>query len=497
MLLNKQMVDQFIKYTLETGDFDKLDTVYIQNQLLSLLNAEGIDYDSNCNHELSSMTPNDITQYWIDEAVKKGTIEDERYNRDIVEAQILDLITPKPSTVNKQFWKRYKENPQLATDYFYELSKRNHYVKEDAIANNISYNVTTEYGDLEITINLSKPEKDGKQIAKEKNATTTSYPQCALCYENEGYKGSILQAARTNHRIIRINLAGDEWGFQYSPYAYFDEHSIVLSRRHEPMAINQQTFKNLIEFVQQFPHYFIGSNSDIPIVGGSILSHNHYQAGRHEFPMDRATTRETFKLTSYPEIEATTLNWPMSVIRLRSNKSDRLVEAATFIMNQWNNYSDSDVDIKAYSEDGTRHHTVTPIARYKNNQYEMDIVLRDNQTSSEFPDGIFHPHQDVQHIKKENIGLIEVMGTAILPGRLKRELSNVKNYLLGGTYEALGSHKQWADYLSEAYDIDHNNVDEIIDKEVGYKFKRVLLDSGVFKDNQQGNAAFKKFLNSL
>lgn len=248
-----------------------------------------------------------------------------------------------------------------------------------------------------------------------------------------------------------MHLAGNEWGFQYSPYAYFNEHSIVLSRTHEPMAINQQTFENLVEFVQQFPHYFIGSNADIPIVGGSILSHNHYQAGRHEFPMDRATTKETFKLTSFPDIEATTLKWPMSVIRLKSNNSARLIKAATYVMEQWNNYSDSSVDIKAYSDDGTRHHTITPIVRYKNEQYEIDIVLRDNQTSNEYPDGIFHPHQDVQHIKKENIGLIEVMGTAILPGRLKSELVDVKNYLLGKSYNELGPHKQWAETMAQNY----------------------------------------------
>lgn len=294
-----------------------------------------------------------------------------------------------------------------------------------------------------------------------------------------------------------MHLAGNEWGFQYSPYAYFNEHSIVLSRTHEPMAINQQTFENLVEFVQQFPHYFIGSNADIPIVGGSILSHNHYQAGRHEFPMDRATTKETFKLTSFPDIEATTLKWPMSVIRLKSNNSARLIKAATYVMEQWNNYSDSSVDIKAYSDDGTRHHTITPIVRYKNEQYEIDIVLRDNQTSNEYPDGIFHPHQDVQHIKKENIGLIEVMGTAILPGRLKSELVDVKNYLLGKSYNELGPHKQWAETMAQNYQIDNDNVDEIIYKEVGLKFKSVLADSGVFKDNEQDNNAFKQFLNVL
>lgn len=496
MLLNKQLVDQFIKYTVDMGEFDELDAVYVQNKLIAILNAQGIE-DELTIDSVSSMTPNDIAQLWIDQAVKANAIEDERYIREIVEAQILDLITPKPSAVNNYFWQQHKENPKLATDYFYELSKRNHYVKEDAIAKNISYNVATDYGDIEITINLSKPEKDGKQIAKEKNATASAYPQCALCFENEGYIGSVLQAARTNHRIIRMNLAGNEWGFQYSPYAYFNEHSIVLSRTHEPMAINQQTFENLVEFVQQFPHYFIGSNADIPIVGGSILSHNHYQAGRHEFPMDRATTKETFKLTSFPDIDATTLKWPMSVIRLKSNNSARLIKAATYVMEQWNNYSDSSVDIKAYSDDGTRHHTITPIVRYKNEHYEIDIVLRDNQTSNEYPEGIFHPHQDVQHIKKENIGLIEVMGTAILPGRLKSELVDVKNYLLGKSYNELGPHKQWAETMAQNYQINNDNVDEIIYKEVGLKFKSVLADAGVFKDNEQGNNAFKQFLNVL
>lgn len=498
MLLEQQLVNRFVTFAIQYGDFENEDAIYIQNRLLAILNAEGIDQKSSIPDSINSApSPNDITQYWIQQAIEQQMIEDALYNKEIIEAQILDLITPKPSMINQRFFEAYKEAPQNATDYFYEISKLNHYVKEDAIANNINYEVSTEYGDIEITINLSKPEKDAKQIALAKEAKSSAYPQCALCIENEGYKGSVLQAARTNHRIIRIELDNEHFGFQYSPYAYFQEHSIVLSEQHEPMKINKQTFKNLLAFIDQFPHYFIGSNADIPLVGGSILSHNHYQTGRHTFPMDKAREIDRFSLVQFPSVEASILKWPMSVIRLKSADKNELIEAATFIMDGWNRYSDETVQIKAFSNNGERHHTITPIARYRNGLYELDVVLRDNQTSNEYPDGIFHPHQDVQHIKKENIGLIEVMGTAILPGRLKEELQHVKAYLLGDNYIDLGVHQSWADTMKANYSINKSNVDEIVDKEVGYKFKRVLEDAGVFKQTEVGQNAFMRFIHTL
>ncbi|NWK83267.1 UDP-glucose--hexose-1-phosphate uridylyltransferase [Staphylococcus sp. GSSP0090] len=496
MLLNQQLVQQFVTHAITFGDYEQEDCIYIQNQLLRILNASGIDTDSEA--QLSEdATANTIAQYWIKQAVDEHCLEDALYKKENVEAQILDLITPRPSVMNRHFAEAYKKSPEAATNYFYEMAKRNHYVKEDAIAHNINYEVETEYGDIEITINLSKPEKDAKQIAKAKAEPAKHYPKCALCVENEGYEGSVTQAARTNHRIIHLKLDGQMWGFQYSPYAYFPEHSIVLSEQHVPMAINKQTFINLLDFIEQFPHYFIGSNADIPLVGGSILSHNHYQAGKHTFPMDNAAEIERFNMDGFSTVTASTLHWPMSVIRLKSENRVDLINAATHVMDTWNQYSDEAIDIRAFSNDGERHHTITPIARYRQKQYELDIVLRDNQTSEAFPDGIFHPHADVQHIKKENIGLIEVMGTAILPGRLKEEIRQVKTYLLGDKSLDLGIHQQWAEHMKQTYDINQQNVDDIVGKEVGYKFKRVLEDAGVFKNTDSGRQAFKRFIKQL
>ncbi|MEQ7789726.1 UDP-glucose--hexose-1-phosphate uridylyltransferase [Staphylococcus nepalensis] len=496
MLLNQHSVQLFVSYATTYGDYEKEDAIYIQNRLISILNASGID-DTASPKFSPNATANAIAQDWIQEAIKANCIDDALYNKEIIEAQILDLITPRPSVVNDQFNELYKRNAKEATDYFYNITKRNHYVKEDAIANNIHFDVSNEYGDLEITINLSKPEKDAKQIAKAKEAPSTDYPKCALCLENEGFKGSVLQAARTNHRIVRLNLGDEQWGFQYSPYAYFKEHSIVLSKEHVPMNIDKQTFVQLLDFVDKFPHYFIGSNADIPLVGGSILTHNHYQSGRHTFPMDNAKKLQNFKLVQFTNVEASTLHWPMSVIRLKSTNKENLIEAAECIRLAWNNYSDESVAIRAYSDEGDRHHTVTPIARFRHGQYELDVVLRDNQTSETYPDGIFHPHKDVQHIKKENIGLIEVMGTAILPGRLKTELQEVKAFLLGNHQQSLGAHQTWAEEMKANYDINEKNVDEIIEKEVGHKFKRVLEDAGVFKNTSQGQEAFERFIETL
>ncbi|WP_336849598.1 UDP-glucose--hexose-1-phosphate uridylyltransferase [Staphylococcus nepalensis] len=496
MLLNQHSVQLFVSYATTYGDYEKEDAIYIQNRLISILNASGID-DTASPKFSPNATANAIAQDWIQEAIKANCIDDALYNKEIIEAQILDLITPRPSVVNDQFNELYKRNAKEATDYFYNITKRNHYVKEDAIANNIHFDVSNEYGDLEITINLSKPEKDTKQIAKAKEAPSTDYPKCALCLENEGFKGSVLQAARTNHRIVRLNLGDEQWGFQYSPYAYFKEHSIVLSKEHVPMNIDKQTFVQLLDFVDKFPHYFIGSNADIPLVGGSILTHNHYQSGRHTFPMDNAKELQNFKLVQFTNVEASTLHWPMSVIRLKSTNKENLIEAAECIRLAWNNYSDESVAIRAYSDEGDRHHTVTPIARFRHGQYELDVVLRDNQTSETYPDGIFHPHKDVQHIKKENIGLIEVMGTAILPGRLKTELQEVKAFLLGNHQQSLGAHQTWAEEMKANYDINEKNVDEIIEKEVGHKFKRVLEDAGVFKNTSQGQEAFERFIETL
>lgn len=497
MKLNQQLIQRFISYAVEYGDFEKEDAFYIQNLVLEITQAEDIEHEERDISELD--TPNAIAQHWINRMIEHHLIEDAVYQKEMVETKLLDLITPKPSTINRNFRQLYQDSPEKATQYLYDICMRNHYIKADAIAQNIHFYTPTNYGDLEITINMSKPEKDAKEIAAAREAKQTSYPLCALCMENEGYQGSVTQAARRNHRIARIKLDGEDWGFQFSPYAYFPEHSIVLSAQHVPMKIGRQTFMNLLDFVKQFPHYFAGSNADLPIVGGSILSHNHYQTGRHTFPMDNATEIERFTIDDYPEVEAVLLDWPMSVIRLKGNNQAQLIDAAEHIFNQWNTYSDESVQVKAHSEAGERHHTITPIARYRQEtgRFELDLVLRDNQTSEDYPDGIFHPHQDVQHIKKENIGLIEVMGTAILPARLKHELKQVEQYVLGETDIDLGVHQDFADELKEKHQFTPENAEGIVLDAVGQKFKRVLEDAGVFKRDTEGLEAFKRFVRTL
>ncbi|WP_105979920.1 UDP-glucose--hexose-1-phosphate uridylyltransferase [Staphylococcus simulans] len=497
MKLNQQLIQRFISYAVEYGDFEKEDAFYIQNLVLEITQAEDIEHEERDISELD--TPNAIAQHWINRMIEHHLIEDAVYQKEMVETKLLDLITPKPSTINRNFRQLYQDSPEKATQYLYDICMRNHYIKADAIAQNIHFYTPTNYVDLEITINMSKPEKDAKEIAAAREAKQTSYPLCELCMENEGYQGSVTQAARRNHRIARIKLDGEDWGFQFSPYAYFPEHSIVLSAQHVPMKIGRQTFVNLLDFVKQFPHYFAGSNADLPIVGGSILSHNHYQTGRHTFPMDNATEIERFTIDDYPEVEAVLLDWPMSVIRLKGNNQAQLIDAAEHIFNQWNAYSDESVQVKAQSEAGERHHTITPIARYRQEtgRFELDLVLRDNQTSEDYPDGIFHPHQDVQHIKKENIGLIEVMGTAILPARLKHELKQVEQYVLGETDIDLGVHQDFADELKAKHQFTPENAEGIVLDAVGQKFKRVLEDAGVFKRDTEGLEAFKRFVQTL
>ncbi|MBI5974622.1 UDP-glucose--hexose-1-phosphate uridylyltransferase [Staphylococcus canis] len=492
-MANETHVNQFADFVIAYGEYETIDRRYVVNRILHLLGATDITLSGNAS-EKNPETPIEIAWILIEDAINRGVIDDVLFEREQLEAALMDLVTPKPSTVNREFYKRYHHSPEAATSYFYQLSHDNHYIKSEAIAKNIAYKVPTEYGDFEITINLSKPEKDTKQIEKEKNAPAATYPKCALCMENEGYYGTATQAARSNHRIVQVTVNHQNWGFQYSPYLYFNEHSILLSEKHEPMRIHKTTFENLIDFVRQFPHYTIGSNADLPVVGGSILSHNHYQAGRHDFPMALAPVEATFTLENYPEVTAGIVNWPMSAIRLRAIEPTQLIEASEHIRLMWQDYNDSSVGIKAYSDNNTPHHTVTPIARFRDNAYEMDIVLRDNQRSKLYPDGVFHPHPDVQHIKKENIGLIEVMGTAILPGRLKAELKAVEQYVLGDTSIDVGVHKAWAEDMKSRYTFNADNASSIIRKEVGYKFERVLQDAGVFKRDTKGQQAFRTFI---
>lgn len=475
-----QFVDKIIK---ADNDYQELDRIYLYNRICALVGDD--------NHQ----SDDDLKTALLKTAVANQKITDNQTEKEILNDQLMDFLTPLPSRVNQKFWNLYQKSPSAATDYFYQLSQDNDYIKVKAIAKNIAYSVPTEYGDIEITINLSKPEKDPKAIALAGKSKQTGYPKCQLCLENEGYLGRLGYPARSNHRVIRLTLGGQTWGFQYSPYAYFNEHAIFLNKLHQPMIINQHTFNNLLELIRLFPQYFVGSNADLPIVGGSMLSHDHYQGGKHNFPMMKAPIQREITLP-VAGVTAGIVKWPMSTIRLQSKDPEALVKAATLIHESWMNYSDESVDVRAYTK-GIRHHTVTPIAYRKEDEYVLDIVLRDNQTSKAYPDGIFHPHEDVQHIKKENIGLIEVMGRAILPARLKSELKEVERYLLKQPNKMMAYHKTWADQLQAKYSISADNVEKIVAKETGLVFARVLEDAGVFKWDTQGQEAFDKFIGGL
>lgn len=432
------LVEKFVTKVIAESTFEELDRIYLTNRVLALVGDGALEVETDQNNLI------DLKDQLVEEAVRLETIEDSLAAREILGADLMDLVTPCPSQVNRDFWATYAQSPEQAIEDFYQLSQKNDYIKLKAIAKNIAYRVPSDYGELEITINLSKPEKDPKEIAAAKLVKSSNYPQCQLCMENEGYHGRVNHPARSNHRIIRFDISGQEWGFQYSPYAYFNEHCIFLDSQHRPMAISRKTFERLLTIVETFPGYFAGSNADLPIVGGSILTHDHYQGGRHTFPMERAPVEESFTIEGFEAVSLGIVNWPMSVLRLQSDDKAQLIALADNILESWRSYSDPAVQVLA-SSNGEPHHTITPIARIRDGHYELDLVLRDNQTSPEHPDGIYHPHADVQHIKKENIGLIEVMGLAILPPRLKEELKLVQRYLLGQVDGVAKYHQEWAD----------------------------------------------------
>ncbi|MDT2810813.1 UDP-glucose--hexose-1-phosphate uridylyltransferase [Enterococcus asini] len=489
-----QTIFDFTTLAIHFGGWMDMDRLYLQNRVLGMIGEDAL---GDVEVKPAERTSVELLDELVACAKKNGVIGDTLAEREILEAQLMDLMTPPPSVVNALFAQHYSKDPQEATDYFFELCKTNDYIKTRAIAKNIVFPAETEYGTLEITINLSKPEKDPKEIAAQRNSASVDYPKCMLCMENEGYKGRMNYPARTNHRIIRMNLDGEAWGFQYSPYAYYNEHCIVLANEHRPMKINRQTFERLVKVIEVLPHYFVGSNADLPIVGGSILSHDHYQGGRHTFAMAKAPVERRFELPSFGGVQAGIVKWPMSVIRLQSADTTELVAASEYILNEWREYSDPSVEVNAYSPDGTPHHTITPIARKNGDVYEMDLVLRDNNVSEEYPEGIFHPHPEVQHIKKENIGLIEVMGLAVLPPRLATELTEVERYLLGEDNQIAAYHLDWADELKERYDFTRENVEAIVQKEVGLVFAKVLEHAGVFKRDEVGQAAFDRFVQTL
>lgn len=481
-----------LQKALESALIEEADTAYVRNQVMNLLGLESFPEESI--EPADDAIPN-LLENLIAYAIEQGVIMDIFDDKEILSANMMNCFVARPSVINAVFNEKYAGSPIAATDYFYELSKNSNYIQMNRIQKNISYKTDTPYGKMDITINLSKPEKDPEQIRREREMKQTlSYPKCLLCKENEGYTGRIGYPARANHRVVRIPLAGENWYFQYSPYVYYNEHSILLSEEHRDMKIDRNGFERLLGFTELFPHYFVGSNADLPIVGGSILSHDHYQAGRYEFAMTKAEDAFTFGMDSYPDITASVVKWPMSVIRLKGRKIDSLVDAADEILQTWRNYSDESADVLAFTGE-TPHNTVTPIARKRSGLFEIDLVLRNNRTTKEFPSGIFHPHADVHHIKKENIGLIEVMGLAVLPPRLKEELAEIQEFLLGNASNVAPFHLGWAEQLKAQYGTLSlpEDAEAILQEELGKKFVRVLEDAGVLKEKE----AFQRFIDTL
>lgn len=481
-----KVIEKFADEVINSGAYQPLDRVYVINKIRGLVG----------NHDEEENDQPAVKQL-VDIAVKNEKIPDDVTSREVLNDQLYDLATPTPSKTNEIFWQKMERSSEKATDWFYKLCVNNNYVKKEAIAKNVVFSGTSSKGHgLEITINLSKPEKDPKAIAAAAHATGKKYPQCALCLENEGYVGGYGKNARSNLRIIRMNIAGKPWGFQYSPYAYFNEHCIFLDQKHIPMVINQQTLINLVEIEKMLPHYFVGSNADLPIVGGSMLAHEHYQGGCHTFPMMKAKIKKPVSFKQYPDVKAGIVDWPMSDLRLISENSLDLIDLGTKIIKFWDQYSDPARKINAY-EGKIRHHTVTPIMHRKGKKFVLDLVLRDNNTSKDYPLGIFHPHKQLWHIKKENIGLIEVMGRAILPGRLKSELEEVKKYWLGKDNKMADSHKEWADQVKVKEKITTDNVNQIMEKALVEVFEQVLQDAGVFKNTEDGEKGWDKFITAL
>ena len=495
------MIDKSIKklvcYGIEKGLFTERDRIYVTNRILEILNLD--EYD--CEEEFTDVNLEETLKELLDFAEEKGIIEDSIVHRDLFDTKLMGAMMPRPSEVTDRFNELYNESPKAATDYFYKLSCDSDYIRRYRVEKDIKWIAATEYGDLDITINLSKPEKDPKAIAAAKNAPQAGYPKCMLCRECEGYAGRLNFPARQNHRVIPVKINNSDWCFQYSPYVYYNEHCIVFNAKHTPMAVNRDTFKKLLDFVKQFPHYFVGSNADLPIVGGSILSHDHFQGGNYTFAMARAEVEYPLSFEGFSDVKAGILKWPMSVIRLSCPDSDRLIELAEKILKAWRGYTDESAFIFAET-DGEPHNTITPIARKKEESFELDLVLRNNITTEEHPLGVYHPHKELHHIKKENIGLIEVMGLAVLPARLKNEMALLEDAILENkdikNDEALCKHYDWAEEIKSKYgNITKENIDKIIKDEIGLVFAKALEHAGVYKRTPEGILAFKKFAESV
>lgn len=492
-----ESIRKLVCYGLENGLINGRDEIYTTNRLLEVLGLDEI----NCTEVFCEVDLEKTLDELSDYAVEKGICEDGITARDLFDTKLMGCLIDKPSYVTDRFYELYKESPLAATDYFYKLSCDSNYIRRYRIKRDVKWVVPTEYGELDITINLSKPEKDPKAIAAAKNAVQAGYPKCLLCKECEGYAGRINFPARQNHRVIPVKINNSDWCFQYSPYVYYNEHCIVFNSEHTPMAINKATFIKLFDFVKQFPHYFVGSNADLPIVGGSILSHDHFQGGHYTFAMAKAPVERELKFDGFEGIKAGIVKWPMSVIRLSGKNTEDIIALADKILACWRGYSDASVGIFAET-DGEPHNTITPIARKNGDNFELDLVLRNNITTPEHPLGVFHPHSELHHIKKENIGLIEVMGLAVLPARLKTEMQSLSKAILSGEdiskNEELAKHSEWANEIRKKYsDITPDNIDVILKTEIGLVFSKVLEHAGVFKRNTDGMAAFERFAKSV
>lgn len=493
-----EAIKKLVTYGIETGLISEEERIYSTNLILDVLKLD--DYEEpQENYEGVELQP--VLKELLDYAVTKGLIEDSVVYRDLFDTRLMNCLMPRPSQVIKTFKEKYAVSPKEATDYYYKLSQDSDYIRRYRVCRDMKWVTKTKYGDIDITINLSKPEKDPKAIAAAKLAKQSGYPKCQLCRENEGYAGRTNHPARENHRIIPITINGGQWGFQYSPYVYYNEHCIVFNGQHIPMKVERATFVKLFDFIKLFPHYFIGSNADLPIVGGSILSHDHFQGGNYEFAMAKAPVEREFTVKGYEDVKSGIVKWPLSVIRLSCADEKRIIDLADHILKAWRGYTDEAAYIFAET-DGEPHNTITPIARKRGDMYELDLALRNNITTPECPLGLYHPHNELHHIKKENIGLIEVMGLAVLPSRLKEEMEILSDYIVNGkdirSNEKIEKHADWVDAFRPKYPvINAENIDGILKEEIGLVFEKVLEDAGVFKQDEKGQAAFDRFTGTL
>lgn len=493
-----ESVKKLICYALSNNLIEEADKVYMTNKILEVIGADSYEEPEETYESVDlSAVLSELTDY----AVKSGALkEDDPTHRDLFDTKIMGALVQRPSEIIKKFQALYEISPKDATDFYYNFSGDTNYIRRDRIKRDLKWVTDTEYGEIDITVNLSKPEKDPKAIAAAKLMPQSGYPKCQLCYENEGYAGRINHPARQNHRIIPITINGEKWGFQYSPYVYYNEHCIVFNSQHIPMKIDESAFRKLFDFVKLFPHYFVGSNADLPIVGGSILSHEHFQGGHYEFAMAKAESEKEYKISGYEDVTCTRVKWPMSVLRLSGKDSEKIVELGGKILAAWRKYDDEKCFIFSCT-DGEAHNTITPIARKRGDKFELDLVLRNNITTDEHPLGVFHPHAEIHNIKKENIGLIEVMGLAVLPSRLKNEMALVKDAILSGEDfkddEQIGKHYAWYNSFKDNYDITKENIDGILHDEIGRSFLKALEHAGVFKRDENGLAGFDRFVASI